>query len=155
MTRRELFLDELAPGQIYESDRQIVTTEAILAFAREFDPQPFHTDPIAARDTFFQGLAASGWHTAAMTMRLILDGAFTPHGGIIGGGSEQLSWPRPVRPGDELRVICEVVEVRPSRSKPGQGIAKVRCTTFNQHDDPVQIFVANLVVFRRPGDGQP
>ncbi len=148
--KRALFLEDLAPGQVYGSGRMTVTSEAIIAFAREFDPQPFHTDPVAARDTFFAGLAASGWHTAAMTMRLILDGAFTPHGGVIGGGSEGLTWPRPVRPGDELRVDCEVVEVRASRSRPGQGIAKIRCTTFNQNDEAVQIFVANLVVFNRP-----
>ncbi len=145
-----LFMEDLAPGQTYRSGRLTVTTEAILAFATQFDPQPFHTDPVAAKDSFFGGLAASGWHTAAMTMRLILDGEFRPHGGVIGGGSEQLTWPRPVRPGDELHVTCEVTEVRPSRSRPNQGIAKVKCTTFNQNDEPVQIFVANLIVFARP-----
>ena len=148
--KRALFLEDLAPGQLYPSGRGIVTAEAIQAFAREFDPQPFHTDPEAAKHSFFAGLAASGWHTAAMTMRLILDGEFTPHGGVIGGGSESLTWPRPVRPGDELHVTCEVLEVRPSKSRPGQGMAKVRCTTLNQRDEPVQIFVANLVVFNRP-----
>ncbi len=146
----ELFLEDLAAGQIYESGRRVVTQAEIIAFAREFDPQPFHVDPLAAKDTFFAGLAASGWHTAALTMRLMLDGPFRPRGGVIGGGAEGLTWSRPVRPGDELRVTSEVLEVRPSRSRPGQGSAKVRCTTLNQNGETVQVFVANLIVFARP-----
>ena len=148
--QHDLFLEDLAPGQIYESGQHLVTEDEIIGFARQFDPQPFHTDPIAARDSFFGGLAASGWHTAAMTMRLILDGPFHPAGGVIGGGVDTLSWPRPVRPGDVLRVRSEVLEVRASRSRPGQGIAKVRCTTLNQNDEAVQVFVPNLVVFAKP-----
>ena len=98
----------------------------------------------------FRGLAASGWHTAALSMRLLIESEFRPAGGIVGGGFDELRWPRPVRPGDELRVESEVIELRPSRSRPEQGLVKVRTTTLNQHGEPVQIFVANLLVPRRP-----
>jgi len=99
----------------------------------------------------FGGLAASGWHTMALTMRLLVDGGAPIAGGIIGAGAEELKWPRPVRPGDELTVESEVLEVRPSRSRPTQGLIKMRSTTFNQNGEPVQIFTANLLVPRRPG----
>ena len=98
----------------------------------------------------FRGLAASGWHTAALTMRLLVEGELKPAGGIIGAGFDEFRWPRPVRPGDELRVESEVLEVRPSKSRPDQGLIKVRTTTLNQNGEPVQILVANLVVPRRP-----
>ncbi|MDB5373495.1 MAG: h16 [Belnapia sp.] len=143
------YLDDFAAGQIYGSARLTVTAEAIIAYASEFDPQPFHLDDAAARGTMFGGLAASGWHTAALTMKLLVGSEFRPAGGIIGGGMEELRWPRPVRPGDTLRVEVEVLEVRPSRSKPGQGLLRVRCTTFNQDDQPVQVILPNLVVPRR------
>ena len=97
----------------------------------------------------FGGLAASGWHTASLTMRLLVEGGVPIAGGIIGAGADEMRWPRPVRPGDRLRVESEVLEVRPSRSKPKQGILKMRTTTFNQNDEPVQIFTGNLVVPRR------
>ena len=99
----------------------------------------------------FRGLAASGWHTAAVTMRLLVDSELKPAGGIIGIGFDEFRWPRPVRPGDELRVESEVLEVRPSNSRPDQGLVKVRTTTLNQNDEPVQIQVANLLVPRQPG----
>jgi acyl dehydratase len=127
-----------------------VTAEEITAFAAQYDPQPFHLDDAAARQTMFGGLAASGWHTAALTMRLLVGGEFRPAGGIIGGGMDELRWPRPLRPGDTLRLETEVMEVRPSRSRPQQGLVKARTTTFNQHDEPVQVIVANLIVPRRP-----
>jgi acyl dehydratase len=144
------FLEDFAVGQTFGSGRRVVDGAAILRFAAEFDPQPFHLDPVAARDSVFAGLAASGWHTAAVTMRLLSDSDFKPAGGIIGAGFEDLRWPRPVRPDDELRVETEVLEVRPSRSRPHQGLLKVRTTTLNQHGEAVQVFTANLLVTRRP-----
>ena len=127
-----------------------VTEADIKAFAEKFDPQPFHLDGEAAKATMFGGLAASGWHTAAMTMRLLVDGGAPIAGGIIGAGMDELRWPKPVRPGDELTVESEVLEIRPSRSRPTQGMVKMRTTTLNQNGEPVQVFVGNLVVPRRP-----
>lgn len=144
-----LYFEDLAVGQRFASGRLPVAAEHIRSFAGEFDPQPFHLDDAAARQTVFGGLAASGWHTAAMTMRLLVDSEFRPAGGIIGGGFDELRWPRPVRPDDELHVESEVVELRPSRSRPDQGLVKLRTTTLNQRGEPVQIFTANLLVPRR------
>ncbi|CAN7740885.1 MaoC family dehydratase [Cupriavidus necator] len=144
------YIEDLAPGQKYGSGRLTVEPERIKAFAAEFDPQPFHLDEAAARDTLFGGLAASGWHTAALTMRLLVDGEFRPAGGILGAGFEELRWPKPVRPGDELHIESEILEVRISKSRPDQGIVKVRTTTFNQAGEAVQVFTANLIVQRRP-----
>jgi acyl dehydratase len=145
----KLYLEDLAVGQIFRSASLRVDTAEIKGFATQYDPQPFHLDEAAATATLFGGLAASGWHTAALTMRLLVDGGAPIAGGIIGAGTEELRWPRPVRPGDELRVESEVLEVRPSRSRPQQGLVKLRTTTLNQNDEPVQIMVANLVVPRR------
>ena len=144
------YLDDFEPGQKFLTGRLRVDPERIKSFAAEFDPQPFHLDENAARDTFFKGLAASGWHTAAMSMRLIVDGEFKPVGGILGVGFDELSWPRAVRPGDELYVLSEVLDVRPSKSRPDRGMIRVRNTTFNQNDEPVQVFTGNLLVPRRP-----
>jgi acyl dehydratase len=144
------YLEDFEPGQKFASGRLSVEAARIKSFATEFDPQPFHLDENSARDSFFKGLAASGWHTTAMTMRLLVDGELKPAGGIIGAGFEELRWPRPVRPGDELHVESEVLEVRPSKSRPDQGLIKVRTTTLNQNDEPVQVFVGNLLVPRRP-----
>jgi acyl dehydratase len=144
------YLEDFEPGQKFVSGRMRVERERIKSFAAEFDPQPFHLDESTARDTFFTGLAASGWHTAAITMRLLVDGELKPAGGIIGAGFDEMRWPRPVRAGDELRVESEVLEVRPSKSRADQGLIKVRTTTLNQNGEPVQIFVGNLLVLRRP-----
>jgi acyl dehydratase len=130
----------------------VVDAESIKAFARQFDAQPFHLDEAAAATTFFHGLAASGWHTAALTMKLLVQGGLPLAGGVIGAGVEEMRWPRPVRPGDRLRLESEVLEVRPSRSRPEQGIAKVRTTTLNQNNEAVQLMTSNLVVQRRKGD---
>jgi acyl dehydratase len=145
-----LHLEDIAAGQVYRSKRLTVSEADIKAFAAEFDPQPFHLDEHAARTSIFGGLAASGWHTAAMTMRLLVESEFRPAGGLIGAGFDELRWPRPVRPGDTLQVEGEVLEVRPSRSKPHQGVVKTRITTTNQRGEAVQVFVANLIVPRRP-----
>ena len=144
------YLEDLEAGQTFVSGRLRVDAERIKAFAAEFDPQPFHLDETTARETFFKGLAASGWHTAALTMRLLVDSPFKPAGGIIGAGFDEMRWPKPVRPGDELHVESEVLEVRPSKSRPDQGVIKVRTTTLNQNGEPVQVFVGNLIVLRRP-----
>jgi acyl dehydratase len=147
---KERYFEDLAAGQRFASGRLRVEADAIKRFAHEFDPQDFHLDEAAAAKTFFKGLAASGWHTAALTMRILVDGEFKPASGILGAGVEQLNWPRPVRPGDELRVESEVLEKRPSKSRPDQGVVKVRVTTLNQNDEPVQVFIANIIVPKRP-----
>jgi acyl dehydratase len=144
------YLEDLAPGQRYRSATRITVSAAdSVDFARQFDPQPFHLDEEAARGSVFGRLAASGWHTAALTMRLLVDSAFRPAGGIIGAGMDELRWPRPVFPGDDLHLETEILEVRPSRSRPEQGLVKARTTTFNGRDEPVQVLVANLIVPRR------
>jgi acyl dehydratase len=144
------YLEDYTVGQTFGSGRVLVDRDQIKRFAAAFDPQPFHLDENAAQDSFFRGLAASGWHTAALTMRLLVQSDLSPAGGIVGAGFDEFRWPRPVRPGDELRLKSEVLEVRPSRSRPDQGLIKVRTTTLNQDDEPVQILIANLVVPRRP-----
>ncbi|HTZ01487.1 MAG TPA: MaoC family dehydratase [Xanthobacteraceae bacterium] len=152
MTAR--YLDDFAPGQVFKTGTVRVDKEQIFAFARQFDPQPFHIDEAAARHSPFQGLAASGWHTAALTMRLMVDGEFKPAGGILGVGFDELSWPRAVRPGDELHAASEIIEVRPSKSRPDRGTLRVRTTTFNQNGEPVMLFTGNLLVPRQPAPPQ-
>jgi acyl dehydratase len=143
-----LYFEDIEAGQKFHSPTLCVDAGAIVAFAAEFDPQPFHLDDAAARETIFAGLAASGWHTAAMTMRLCVASDFRPAGGILGVGGE-LIWLKPVRPGDELRLEIEVSETRLSRSRPGQGLVKLLITTLNQHAEPVQTFAPTLFVDRR------
>lgn len=147
------YLEDLSVGQTFGSGRHTIDAEQIVKFAREFDPQPFHLDEAAARQSLFGGLAASGWHTAAITMRLLAGSELQPAGGLIGAGFDELRWPRPVRPGDELHLHIEVLDVRPSKSRPTQGILKIRTTTLNQKDEPVQISVGNLIVLRRSSSG--
>jgi acyl dehydratase len=150
-TASPLYLEDLTPGQTFKGSLSTNVDEtAIEAFAKLYDPQPFHLDDTAAKASLFGGLAASGWHTAAMTMQLLVNDGPPLAGGIIGAGTDELRWPRPVRPGDSLHIESEVLEVRPSRSKPEQGMVKMRTTTFNQNGEPVQILVANLIVPRKP-----
>ena len=145
---QRLFLEDLVVGQRFVSASRAVTPEEIVEFAARYDPQPFHLDAGAAADTLFGGLAASGWHTAAMSMHMII--ASVPiEGGIIGSGGE-LTWPRPTRPGDTLHVETEVLEITPSRSRPERGMVVMRCTTLNQNNEAVQTFTPKLVVPRRP-----
>ncbi len=144
------YLDDFAVGQVFATGRLKIDADQIKAFARQFDPQPFHLDEEAAKNSVFRGLAASGWHTAALTMRLMAEGEFKPAGGIIGVGFDELSWSRPVRPGDELYAKSEILEVRPSKSRPDRGLIRVRTTTYNQNDEAVQSFVGNLIVPRHP-----
>jgi len=150
----ERYLEDFAAGQVFNTGRLRVEREQIIDFAQKFDPQPFHLDEAAALKSPFHGLAASGWHTAGMTMRLMVEGEFKPVGGILGVGFEELSWSRPVRPGDELHTKSEILEVRPSKSRPDRGLLRVRTTTFNQNDEPVMSFTGNLLVPRRPADLQ-
>jgi len=142
------YLEDLSVGQRFTSGSRAIDAEQIKAFAREFDPQPFHLDDEAAKHTLFGGLAASGWHTMAITMRLMVDSGLPLAGGILGAGGE-INWPKPTRPGDTLHVVSTVEEVTPSRSRPERGMVRVRSETRNQHDEIVQVLIAKLVVPRR------
>ena len=146
----ELFLEDLQVGQRFGSDTIEVTKENIFDFARGFDPQPFHLDEKAARESIFKQLTASGWHTAAMSMRLFVTGEFKPVGGSIGLAVDELRWPQPVRPGDILKLETEILDVRKSRSKPDRGIIRIRNVTTNQRGEIVQTFMAFVMVRRRP-----
>jgi acyl dehydratase len=145
-----LYYEDLAVGQTFGTATFTVELDLIKAFAAEFDPQPFHLDQDAARASLFGGLVASGWHTAALTMRLLVAGELQIVGGLIGLGAEELRWPRPVRPGDVLRVESEVLELRPSKSHPGRGLARLRNTTLDQDGEPVMVMVVTMLVPRRP-----
>ena len=145
---RSFYLEDLQVGQRFTSGMYRVDGDRIKAFAAEFDPQPFHLDEAAAQASLFGGLAASGWHTAAITMRLLVTGGLPFATGVIGLGGE-IAWPRPTREGDTLRVESEVVEITPSRSKPNQGIVKVRSTTLNQDGETLQVFIGKILVFKR------
>ena len=145
---RRLYLEDLHVGQRFVSRSHAIDKEQIKAFAAQFDPQAFHLDEEAAKTTWFGGLAASGWHTAAITMRLLVDGGAPIAGGVIGAGGE-ISWPRATRPGDVLTVESEVLEIAPSRSKPDRGKVTLRSETRNQRGEIVQILRATLVVPRR------
>jgi acyl dehydratase len=145
-----LYLEDLNVGQRFTSGLYTMEEDRMKAFAAEFDPQPFHLDEAAAQRSVFGGLAASGWHTAAVTMRLMVQ-SLPFASGMIGLGGE-IAWPKPTRPGDTLRVESEILEIVPSRSKPNQGVVIVRSTTLNQKGDHLQAFTAKIVVSKRPGD---
>ena len=144
-----LYFEDLTVGRRVTTGSIRLDAEAIKDFAAQFDPQPFHLDEAAAEKTFFGGLVASGWHTAALTMRLLVTSGLPIAGGVIGAGGE-VQWPRPTRPGDELTVVCEVVAAKPSGSRPDRGMVTVRSETLNQAGEIVQIMTARLVVPRRP-----
>jgi len=146
---QRLYLEDLYVGQRFTSGTYRMDEERIKAFAAEFDPQPFHLDQAAAQATVFGWLSASGWHTAAVAMRLMVTGGLPLGNGIIGLGGE-LAWPKPTRPGDTLRVESEILEILPSRSKPNQAVVKVKSTTLNQDGEPVHMFTAKVLVFKRP-----
>ncbi len=148
-TTDALYFDDLEPGMKFTTGSLTVTAEEIITFAKQFDPQPFHTDEMAAEQSLFKGLAASGWHTASLTMRLMITSGIPMANGSIGAGVE-INWPTPTRPGDELHVVMEVQQVIPSTSKPDRGIAVVRNRTFNQHGQVVQDMTAKMLSFRRP-----
>jgi acyl dehydratase len=145
---KELYLDDLHVGQRFNSGSYVMEAARIKEFAAEFDPQPFHLEEAAAEASVFKGLAASGWHTAAAAMRLLVTGGLPFASGIVGLGGE-IAWPKPTRPGDTLHVESEIVEITPSRSKPHQGIVTVRGTMFNQNQEAVYVLTAKLLVSRR------
>jgi acyl dehydratase len=145
---RLLYLDDLHVGQRFTSGTHLITDKEITAFAKQFDPQPFHLDSEAAKSTLFEGLVASGWHTAAITMRLLVDNGLPIVGGLVVAGAE-ISWPKPTLPGAILQVESEIVEIRPSRSRSDRGLTTVRSETSNQFGEVVQVLVAKLIVPRR------
>jgi len=147
-----LYLEDVFVGQRFVTGTHTLTAEAIKAFAGDYDPQPFHTDEETAKDTFFGGLAASGWHTAAITMRLQAESGPPIAGGMIGAGGE-ISWPRPTRPGDTLHVESEITEVKPSKSRPERGFITLKSETKNQKGEVVQLLVVKLLVWRMPEYG--
>lgn len=146
---QKLYLEDILPGQVYGSGTYEMTEDAIIEFAKQWDPQVFHTDPIAAKDTFFKGLAASGWHTAAATMKLLVSSEFQPINGQIGAGQEELKWLMPVRPGDVLRLRLTVESVRRMKSNPTTGIVLMRFETINQNDQVVQSSRCPMVIQAR------
>ncbi|GGG85393.1 MaoC family dehydratase [Salipiger pallidus] len=146
---KELYVEDLKVGQVFRTGTKLVDADEVRAFAADFDPQPFHLDEEAGRSSIFGRMAASGWHTAAMTMRLYVDSPFRPTGGSIGAGMDELKWPRPVYPGDTLRAEIEILSARVSQSKPDRGIVRIRCVTYNQEDAPVQVYVSTVVMAAR------
>ncbi len=136
-------------GRRYACGSVTLDAEAIRAFAGAFDPQPFHLDETEARTSIFGRQVASGWHTMALTMRLLVEGELQPDWGLIGLGADELRWPRPVEPGDVLHAEWEVLEVRPSTSKPDRGTARLRVTTRNQRDEVVLTLTTTIMVPRR------
>jgi acyl dehydratase len=145
----ELYLEDFTVGQRFLSATHRIDADQIKAFASRFDPQPFHTDEVAAQTSFFKGLAASGWHTAAITMSLLVKSDMPIAGGLIGAGGE-ISWPRPTRPGDVLQVESEILAVTPSRSRPERGTITVRSETKNQNGEVLQVLTSKMLVWRRP-----
>lgn len=143
-----LYHDDIVAGTTFATGEYVVTQDEIVSFASFYDPQPFHTDPVAAQDTVFAGLAASGWHTAAITMKLLVRYGVALAGGIVGAGCD-VTWPAPTRPGDVLHVESEIVEVMPAAPGRKRGSIRMRSETKNQHGVVVQVMVAKLVVQRR------
>jgi acyl dehydratase len=146
-----VYFEDLAVGDTFQAGPVVMTAERIKEFGREFDPQPMHTDEALARDSIFGELVASGWHTAAATMRLVADGA-SPRvaGGVMGAGIESLAWPNPVRPGDQLSAVSELLELRLSRTRPDRGLGKLRTTTTTQDGTVVQVLTVTIVIPCRP-----
>jgi acyl dehydratase len=153
--RRPCYFEDLAVGQQYAGGTAAIDVAAIKAFAADFDPQPFHLDEDAAKASIFGRLVASGWHTMALTMRLLVDGELRSLWGLVGLGADDLRWPRPVFPDDVLSVGWEVLEVRPSSSKPDRGTARLRVTTRNQHGEVVLTVITTILLPRRPPTGDP
>jgi acyl dehydratase len=142
-----LYLDDLSVGQCFMSAPHLVDADQIKRFAEEFDPQPFHLDEEAARGSLFRSLAASGWHTAALTMRLLVESVPLADG-VIGAGTE-ITWPRPMRPGMALQVFSQILDIKPSWSKPDMAIVSMRSETRDQNGEIVQILLAKMPVYKR------
>ena len=143
-----LYLEDLHVGQNWVSEPRTVDAEQIKRFAAQYDPQPFHLDEEAAKDSLFEGLAASGWHTAALTMRMLVD--TVPLADGLVGAELELAWPKPTRPGMALQVFSEVADIRPSRSKPEMAIVTMRNETRDQDGEVLQLFTVKMPVFKRP-----
>ena len=148
-----LYLEDLYVGQCWTSAPHRIDAEQIKAFAAEYDPQPFHLSEEGAAGTLFGALAASGWHTAAITMRLLVESVPLADGLV--GAELQLAWPKPTRPGMTLRVLSEIVDIKPSRSKPNMAIVTMRNETRDQDDEALQIFTVKMPVFKRPDAFDP
>jgi acyl dehydratase len=144
-----LYLEDLRLGQRFTSETYAMEEARIKTFAAEFDPQPFHLDAAGGEASVFKGLVASGWHVAAVAMRLLATGGLPLANGLIGYGGE-ITWPNPTRPGDVVQVESEIVGIAPSRSKPRQGMVTVRSRMLNQNGDVVYLLTAKLLVLRRP-----
>jgi acyl dehydratase len=142
------YFEELQVGQRFETGSHLIDEQQIIDFAAQFDPQPFHLDPAAAQETVFGGLAASGWHTAAITMRLMVKSGLAIAGGLVGAAAE-IAWPNPTRPGAILKVESEILELRASRSRTDRGVATIKSQTRNQHGETLQVLVAKIIVPRR------
>ena len=146
----DLFLDDFEVGQVFELGSKTVTKDEIMAFAREFDPQPFHTDEVAAKDSIYGGLIASGWHTVSMFMRLLADGLLARAASMGSPGVDEVRWLKPVRPGDTLTARGVINEVRPSRSKPDRGVVRTTYEVFNQDGEKVLSMRGIGMFARRP-----
>jgi acyl dehydratase len=144
-----LYLEDVVVGTQFVTEEVTITADEIIAFATQFDPQPFHTDPDAAKSSFFGGLAASGWHTAAITMRLLVTQGPKIAGGTIGAGGE-LAWPSATRPGDRLRARITVESVSASKSNPTRGAAVLKVETLTSEDELRQLFTVRTLLFSRP-----
>ncbi|MBI3864839.1 MAG: MaoC family dehydratase [Planctomycetia bacterium] len=146
----ERFLEDFQAGEAFTSQSVTLDAAMIKSFAAQFDPQPQHLDEAAAARSFFGGLVASGWHTAALTIKLIVESELKIAGGLVGSGLDEFQWYRPVRPGDSLRVEFEVLEIRQSLSRKDQGLVRLKIATLNQTGSPVLTLIASLIVPRRP-----
>jgi len=145
----QLYLEDIHVGQRWVSEPRAVDADQIKAFAAEYDPQPFHLDEEAAKNSLFKGLAASGWHTAALTMRMLVESVPLAEGLV--GAELELAWPKPTRPGMALQVFSEIADIRPSRSKPDMAIVTMRNETRDQEGNVLQVFTVKMPVFKRPG----
>ena len=144
------YLEDLKPGNAFESRSHTISQEDIVEFARRYDPQPFHMDPVAAKASFFGKLIASGWHTGALTMKMLTESEMDLAGGLIGAGMEDFRWPVPMVPGDTIHVRVEILESRASKSRPEIGIVRARIRTLRENGDAVQEMTANLIVPAKP-----
>lgn len=149
-TQTYVYMEDLVPGQVFEAGPVDVTEAEIIAFAQKFDPQDFHLDAARAQQTAFGELVASGWHTAAMTMSMIVAAMPKMKGGMIGRKVEDMSWLRPVRPGDRLHYRGEILEIIPSARDTARAEVRTKNTVFNQHGKPVLEMTCLIVVPRRP-----
>jgi acyl dehydratase len=144
------FMEDLKVGETFRSPMRVVTESEIIQFAGKYDNQPAHTDIELAKTTMFRGLAASGWHTAAMCFQLVLESGLDLAGGIVGSNIENIVWAKPVRPGDSLYVTSEILSISPSEGNPARGIVRLKHTTYNQADELVMSMIGNVLTSTKP-----